>query len=336
LGAVTALAYSPDGKRLALGTYGEVVLYDTATWQMAGQYKRVEDGVRALAFAPDGKTLAIGCGLPGRDGETLIWNMDPASAPQRYAGEKDTVEAVAFRGDGKAVLCASNDNTALYYPQWPSAGSKKLDEHNGRVTAVAFSPRTDFVFLTGGMDRIVKVWDPKTVKTVVNFDQSEGGICGLAFLPNGEQFVGGSLDGKLYWWGISVDKEKGSFSGYLYRVEMAHEGGVAALTRSGDGNRFITCGADSQVAVWNIGGGRIRTFKEATQPCYAVALSPDGKIAAAGGRDGLLYLWEVDTGKPLPTVTPPALPLPPAPAASRPKPAANASGTAKHPLKNKG
>jgi WD40 repeat protein len=327
---VTALAYSPDGKRLALGAYGEVVLFDTATWQVAGQFKQVEDGVRALTFSPDGKSLAIGCGLPARDGQTLIWDMQPGSAPQRYAGEKDTVEAISFRADGKAVLCGANDNTALYYQAWPSPTSKKLDEHNGRVTAVAFSPRADFVFLTGGMDRIVKVWDAKTVHTVVNFDQSEGGITGLAFLPNGEQFVGSSLDGRLYWWGISLDKEKGNFGGYHYRTEQAHEGGVAALARSADGNRFITCGADNQVAVWNIGGGRIRTFKEATQPCYAVALSPDGKIAAAGGRDGLLYLWEVDTGKPLPTITPPAVPAPPTPAAP------HGSKAAVAPHKNKG
>jgi len=46
------------------------------------------------------------------------------------------------------------------------------------------------------MDRIVKVWDMKTVKTVINFDQSEAGITGLAFLNNGDQFVGSSLDGQ--------------------------------------------------------------------------------------------------------------------------------------------
>jgi WD40 repeat protein len=310
LGAVTALAYSPDGKRLAVGTYGEVALYDTANWQVLGICKQVVDGVRALTFSPDSQELALGCGLPGRNGETLIWYLDKMGLPLRYPGGNDTVEAVAFRSDGKELLAGVNDNTALLFTAWPAATTKKLDEHNGRVTAVAFSPRTDFVFVTGGMDKIVKVWDPQTMHTVVNFDQSEGGISGLAFLPNGVQFVGASLDGKLYWWGINLDAKKHEFSGYLFRAFTAHEGGINALAMSADGKRFITCGADDRVDVWNTDGGKLKEFKEATQPCYAVALSPDGKTAVAGGRDGLVYLWDVEGNKLLNTLTPPQLPAP--------------------------
>jgi WD40 repeat protein len=310
LGAVTSLAFSPDGKRLAVGTYGEVILYDTANWQVLKLCKQIPDGVRALAFSPDGKQLALGCGLPGRDGETLVWDLDTMGLPARYPGGKDTVEALAFRADGKELLAGVNDNTALLFTAWPAATTTKLDEHNGRVTAVAFSPRTDFVFVTGGMDKIVKVWDSKTMHTVVNFDQSEAGISGLEFLPNGTQFVGASLDGKLYWWGINLDAKKREFSGYLFRSLLAHDGGVFALAMSADGKRLVTCGADDQVVVWNTDGGKLKAFKEATQPCYACVLGPDGKIAAAGGRDGLVYIWDVDGGKLLNTLTPPALPAP--------------------------
>ncbi len=160
---------------------------------------------------------------------------------------------------------------------------------------------------------MVKVWDPASNHTVVNFDQSEDGITGLAFLPNGSQFVGSSLDGKLYWWGVNHDDKKQTYSGYQFRVEKAHEGGVYGLSPSGDGKRFITCGADSTVSVWNIGGGKIRTFSDAKQPIYAVALSPDGKTALGGGRDGVLYIWDVDGNKLLNTLVPPALPIPPKP-----------------------
>jgi WD40 repeat protein len=308
LAAVSALTFSPDGKRLALGTFGQVVVYDTATWQPTVTFTRVVDAVRALAFTPDGKTLAVGCGLPARNGQTFLWDLSPSGAGRILVGQKDAVETIAFSKDGKQALIGADDNTVRWFQDRTSFQFHNLDEHNGRVQAVAFSPRNSWIFITGAADHLVKVWDPRNWHTVINFDQSESGIVGLAFQNNGDQFVGASLDGKLYWWGVGYDKKHDTFGGYLYRVEMAHPDGVYAMSMCADGSRFITCGADNTVGVWNAGGGRIRTFKEADQPLYAVALSPDGKLAAGGGRSGLLYLWDVETSKLLSIVAPPPLP----------------------------
>ena len=47
LGAITALAFNTDGKKLAVGTYGQAVVFDTTTWQQIAQFKQVSDSVRA-------------------------------------------------------------------------------------------------------------------------------------------------------------------------------------------------------------------------------------------------------------------------------------------------
>ncbi len=328
--AVSALAYSPDGKKLAVGTQGQVVVYDTQTWQPVGLTRQVEDAVRSLAFSPDGLTLAIGCGLSGRNGLALTWDMNSADKPRAYPAQKDVIEALAFRKDGKALLCGADDNKVRYFSSFPDANGIVLDEHNGRVQAVAFSPKPDTIFITAGLDRIVKVWDMKTNHTVVNFDQSEGGVTGLAFI-NDSQFVGSSLDGKLYWWGVGYDTKKKTYNGYHFRTVGAHDGGVFALSGSADGRRFVTCGMDKSVIIWNPDGGRVREFKNLAQPMYAVALSPDGKTAAGGGRDGILYVWDVDGNKLLNNLLPPELPKPPAPKAASivKKAQAGAKSTAK-------
>jgi len=51
---VTALAFSSDGKKLAIGSYGQVTLLDTTTWQACGQFTQVAETVRTLAFQPGG------------------------------------------------------------------------------------------------------------------------------------------------------------------------------------------------------------------------------------------------------------------------------------------
>jgi WD40 repeat protein len=326
LGDITALTFSPDGKKLAVGTFGQVVVFDTAAWQQIGVFRQVEDGVRALAFNTDNQTLAIGSGLPGRTGQTTLWDIGGAQKPRSFPAQSDTVESVAFRKDGKGLLIGANDNKVRYVPDTGGKDSSLLDSHNGRVQAVAFSPKADSIFITGAMDKIVKVWDLKTVRNVINFDQSEAGITGLAFLSNGVQFVGSSLDGRLYWWGVNYDANKNTYNGYHFRTIGAHTGGVYALAASADEKRMVTGGADHAVCVWDINsGGQIRAFRDATtQPIYAVALSPDGKMAVGGGREGLIFVWDVEANKLLTTLVPPLLPASPAS-----KPAAASSGTRK-------
>ncbi len=318
LGEITALAYSPDGKRLAVGTAGQVVLYDAATWQVVGTFRQVQDGVRSLAFHPNGQLLAIGSGQPGLTGATVVWDTTNAVKPNVLPNQYDTIESVAFDPDGKELLIGSNDKKVRCFTSLTTDEGPLLDAHNDRVQAVAFSPKSGFIFLTGGLDRIVKVWDQQKVVNVINFDQSEGGITGLAFLSNGTQFVGSSLDGKLYWWGVNHDDRKNAWSGYQYRTNMAHPGGIYALGRSANGQRIITGGADKIVNVWNIdNGGKVREFKDSPQPVYAAALTPDGKTAVAGGREGIVYVWDVEANKLLSGFAPPALPAPPAPPAAK-------------------
>ena len=315
LGEITALAYSPDGKRLAVGTAGQVVLYDATTWQVLSTFRQVQDGVRSLAFHPNGQLLAIGSGQPGLTGTTVVWDTTNATKPNVLPNQYDTIEAVAFDPDGKELLIGSNDKKVRCFTSLTTDEGPILDAHNDRVQAVAFSPKSGFIFLTGGLDRIVKVWDQQKVVNVINFDQSEGGIIGLAFLNNGTQFAGASLDGRLYWWGVNHDDRKNAWSGYHYRTVMANPGGVYALGRSQNGQRIITGGADKIVNIWNAdNGGKIREFKDSPQPVYAAALNPDGKIAVAGGREGIVYVWDVEANKLLSGFAPPALPAPPKPA----------------------
>ena len=318
LGEITALAYSPDGKRLAVGTAGQVVLYDATTWQVISAFRAVQDRVRSLAFHPNGQLLAIGSGMPGLTGTTVVWDTTNAAKPNVLPNQYDTIEAVAFDPDGKELLIGSNDKKVRCFTSLTTDDGPILDAHNDRVQAVAFSPKSGFIFLTGGLDRIVKVWDQQKVVNVINFDQSEGGITGLAFLNNGSQFVGSSLDGRLYWWGVNHDDRKNAWSGYQFRTEMAHPGGVYTLGRSANGQRIITGGADKIVNVWNIdNGGKVREFKDSPEPVYAAALTPDGKTAVAGGREGIVYVWDVEANKLLSGFAPPPLPAPPAPAAAK-------------------
>lgn len=313
--AIYALAFSPDGKKLAVGTHRQALVYETTNWSVSSTFTHIPNAVRAVTFHPDGIHLALGTGINGVSGDLLMWDTSKSDKFNSYQPAQDTIESIVFSKDGASMLTASFDSKARFYPKTFYGYGPKLEEHNGRVTSVAFSPKPKYIFVTAAMDKMAKVWDFKHQRVVVNFDQATAGIIGLGFLGNGDQFVGACLDGNLYWWGVGFDTKKETYSGYHFRTIKAHEDGVTAFGVSADQQRMITGGMDHRVKVWKMDdGGLIREFKEPAAPLYCAALSPDGKIAVAAGREGQIWVWDVEANKLLNTITPPALLAPPAPA----------------------
>ncbi len=327
--AVTSMAFSPDGKLLAVGTFGQVTLFDAATWEPKEQFREIADEARSLTFSPDSKTLVIGGGLPGRSGLVTLWDMESYKSSKLPVRAADTIEAIAYRKDGKELLACANDNKVSLFENLPATRSAILDEHNGRVLAASFSPKDGYIYITGGMDKLVKVWNAKTQKTIVNFDQSEAGVTGLGFINN-DQFVGSSLDGKIRWWGVSYDAKKDAYSGYHFRTQDANKGGVNALSVTPDGKRIVTGGEDSGVSVWEDNGNRRCDFHDTLGPIYAVAISPDGKKIAAGGRDGKINIWDVEAKKLIQTFPAPLPPAPKPPVVAKQSPVKSKAKTKSH------
>src|SRR5262249_14808592 len=64
LSLVESLAFSPDGKYVASGSYQEVKLWDARTGEWRKTLTGFADRVATLAFSPDSKLLAVGGGAP--------------------------------------------------------------------------------------------------------------------------------------------------------------------------------------------------------------------------------------------------------------------------------
>jgi WD40 repeat protein len=124
LGAVSSVAFSPDGKRVVSGSGDHTVrLWDINTGSLLQTFKDHTNWVRSVAFSPDGKEVASG----SDDNMVKLWNTDTGALLQTLEGHLSTVSSVAFSPDGKRVVSSSGDNTVRLWDADTGAPLHKLE-----------------------------------------------------------------------------------------------------------------------------------------------------------------------------------------------------------------
>ncbi|MFC7586486.1 WD40 repeat domain-containing protein [Nonomuraea antimicrobica] len=165
LDSVRVLAFSPDGRTLAAGSYeGTVRLLDVAARRQIGDPLGRPDrktggrAVNALAFTPDGKRLVSA----GADGTARLWDLSAyRQVGSTFSGHTDAVHDVSISPDGATLATASTDGTSRLW----SLGTHRqlgaaLREPDGRLGfyGIEFSPDGGRV-VTAGADGFTRLWD---------------------------------------------------------------------------------------------------------------------------------------------------------------------------------
>jgi RNA polymerase sigma factor (sigma-70 family) len=108
------IAFSPDGRWLALGGYESIELFDVTTGQRVLRLRGHDVPVRSLCFSPDGRTLASGLA----NSSVLIWDLSPC--PQRRTAVFTPQELEQLWAD-----LGSSDGPKAYRALWTLAASKQ-------------------------------------------------------------------------------------------------------------------------------------------------------------------------------------------------------------------
>lgn len=140
-GPLYALAWSPDGKKLAAAGSGKILIWDAAGKELLKSFD-VKPGppsnfpqVKVLAFAPDNKTLAAGC----FDAQIRIYditakNPTETAIPRLCEGHASAILCLAFSADGRTLLSGSFDQTARL---WETFSGKQIMAYKGHIGPVA-------------------------------------------------------------------------------------------------------------------------------------------------------------------------------------------------------
>jgi WD40 repeat protein len=166
-GAIHALAFFPDGKKLVWGSErGTVTVADTATGKERSSFKADEACVEALAISPDAKTLAVAC-----DKTITLWQGNPRTRHATLKGHDGHIMSIAFSPDGNRLASAGFHDGSVRIWDVETAHQALLllqcssPKGHGEVTSVAFSPDGTKLATAGSeltaddpLDGSVKIW----------------------------------------------------------------------------------------------------------------------------------------------------------------------------------
>lgn len=331
--AVTSIALSPDGTRLATGAMDfKVRIWDVGTAQEISTLVGLGNTIFATSFSPDGTLLATGTA----DGDVRVWSVREGRELIALPGHTGSVQAVAFSPDGMQLATASTDGTvrvwdlsfrhadginAVVFDRsgtrlatasgdgaatiWDVAarrpvrrmGNEGSEPDSGPVLGVAFSPDGTRL-ATAGVRGIVKVRDATTGADLVSLTGLTATVLAVVFDREGNRLATVDEDGGAYIW----DAGSGQM---LFALPAGESGDVRfrAIAYAADGGRLATGDADGVAKLWDAATGQEQArFAGRSQPILSVTLSGDGRRLATAGMDNAVTVWDVATQSELFTV----------------------------------
>jgi WD40 repeat protein len=290
--------------------------------------------IQQIAFSPVNPDRLISA---GDDGRIMAWNVDGGCLTDESKRQDARIETVAINADGLFLASGGADGYVRMFklpsviapcaaqthragaatpresPEFDVISEGLLSGHGGTIWGVAFGPDGDQL-ASAGQDGSVRIWvrnsgsfslagletnADNAIKDVrIGADIVQGKVTATAVTPDSKSIVAGDETGNLYVWNRPPEMGAPAMLGPNVAWK-AHDGPIRGLIclRIGDRMAVISAGGDNVIRRWDMSTHEMIGSELALKSLWAIALSPDGRVLAAGTPQGMVQLWDPTTGE---------------------------------------
>lgn len=245
-GCVHDMAFSPDGKCLAVGSRIGLWWYQLPDLSPTALWETGQGLVSAVTFSDDGQLLATG----NWDGNITIWDVQQANilAQLKIPGLMDRkmpVKQITFSPD-RQCLAASGSEDIVYVWDLETAdmiakftGTKKKSSRWSTVIPLSFS-RDSQLLASANLDYNISVWNVKKNKKIACLTGHTNSVYSVCFSPCAQFLASGDRDGTLQVWNLMRSIQDMTFTEYAeYRVTPCYLSSGALLAAGNYRNKTV-------------------------------------------------------------------------------------------------
>jgi len=285
----TVLSASRDKTIIVWSLSNEDGSYGFAKRALRGHNHFVSD----VVISSDGQFALSG----SWDGTLRLWEISTGKCTRRFVGHTKDVLSVAFSVDNRQIISGSRDRTIKL---WNTLGECKHtiveDGHTEWVSTVRFSPSQSApVVVSGGWDKLVKVWNLSNCRLRNNLEGHNGYLNTVTVSPDGSLCASGGKDGIAMLWDLTEGKR-------LYWLDA---GDIINSLVFSPNRYWLVAATNSFIKIWDLESKEMvdelrvestNTGKHSQAP-YATSLawSADGSDLFAGFTDNIIRVYHVNS-----------------------------------------
>lgn len=295
---LTALAFSPDGKHLAVSGNREVLLLPVEGKAPEQRMVGLSERILSVQFSQDGSTLIAAGGTPARFGEVQIWNPQTGKLIRSMTLTGDTVFGASLSPDGKLVAAGGADNTVRILDVGSGKELHKIGNHENWVLDTVFGKDGKRI-VSVGRDRAAKLTDTGSGAFLENVNMLRGELTAVARHPLRDVVVIGGEDRIPYVYLMDRPKNMKIADDTTMILKLERQNGaIAALAWSPTGKQIAVAGSAPEVTLYDAESGkRTGACTGHSAGIYSLAYSPDGTRLATGGFDGQVRIYDTSSCK---------------------------------------
>jgi len=326
-GSIQSICLNQLGNHFFVGTSrGNMYCVALSDFEYELRQSSHYDKINSVAFPPNFSNLFV----TASKNDIRVWNLQTTHELLRIQIPNCNCLCVVVSHDGKQIISGWSDGKIrAFLPQSGRLLYTINDAHLGNVRTIRILSDGERL-ISGGDDGKVRVWDVSSLEAqtlIVSWKEHHCKVYSLEVNSEENKVVSSSGDGSCIIWDLIEYKRlnalfaQNQFTQVLYHpdqsqllttgtdrkiswwdateldtireIEGSESAVINALAISGDGESFVSAGADYIVNFWKYDDGEITHEGSGhSSPVTSVMISPDNKHIVSVGEEGGIFIWE--------------------------------------------